>query len=138
MFAHTLNNEFNFNVLYAIGVSVEYEVFKESSAKLIDVLSVLLNEITSHLISVDVMTFDQDEEVMSPNTSKEKAKKLLQTLEGPIKAGHLKSFTELLRIMESHGNDASKQLSFKIKEVLASRRKMVAHNVPSSMYVCVL
>lgn len=130
---YALNNELKF--LCAVGVNVEYEVFKEFSAKLINVLSVLMNEITAHLISVDVMTFNQDEEVMSPATSNERAKSLLHALEGPIKTGHLKSLTELLRAMENNGNDASKQLSFEINEVLASRRKIFAQNVPPSTYV---
>ena len=122
--------------LCTVGVNIEYEVFKEFSAKLIDVLSALMDEITQYLISADVLTFNQDEEVRSLTTSKERAKKLLFTLEGPIKAGHLKSLTELSRIMESYGNDASKQLSVEINQALASRRKIVAQNVPPSMYVC--
>ena len=101
-------------------------------------LSVLIIEISHHLVSAGIMTLNQDAEVMSPTTSKERAKKLLLALEGPIKAGHLKSLTELLRIMEEYGNDASKHLSCEINEVLLSRRKSVAQDVAPSMYVCIL
>ena len=75
---------------------------------------------------------------MSPNTSKEIAQKLLFVLEGPIKAGHLKSLTELLRIMEEYGNDASKHLSCEINKMLLSIRKSVAQDVAPSTYVRLL
>ena len=89
-------------------------------------LSVLINEVSQHLVSAGVITIPQDEEVMSPTTSKEKAKKLLLALEGPIKAGYLKALTELLNVMDKCGNDASKQLSSEINTELSSRRKQTS------------
>ena len=110
-------------------------MFKEFYGKLTDVLSVVTTDITHHLVSANVITLSKDEEVMSPTTSREQAKKLLLSINGPLKAGHVESLTELLKAMEQYGNDASIKLSREINEKLSSRRRRVVQSAVQSTYI---
>ena len=83
----------------------EYKVFKASYDKLASVLPV--KSLSHILVSTGIITVDEEEEIMSITTSKEKASFVLRKIARSLEAGVTQSFCTLLTIMKGHGGDVA-------------------------------
>ena len=99
----------------------EYKVFKEFYGFLKNILSA--QNLSQYLVSSDVITFQDEEEICAARTSSAKATILLQKLVGPLESGNTFVFYQLLEVMEGHGNIATKDLANKMKSRVSSSRK---------------
>ena len=98
---------------------VEYTVFKKSYGSLKNILSA--QNLSQYLVSADVISFQDEEEICAAKTSSAKSTILLQKLVGPLESGNTYGFYQLLQVMEGHGNIATKDLAAKMKsQVLSS------------------
>ena len=80
-------------------------MFKASYAKLANVLPV--KSLSNQLVSEEIITFDEEEEIESIPTSKEKASIVLRTIARSLEAGITRSYYALLTIMKDHGGDVA-------------------------------
>ena len=103
---------------------VEYKVFKESYGFLRNILSA--QNLSQYLVSADVITFQDEEEICAARTSSAKATILLQKLAGPLESGNTFGFYQLLQVMEGHGNIATKDLAIKMRSRVSSLDKELA------------
>ena len=99
---------------------VEYKVFKEYYGHLKSILSA--QNLSQYLVSADVITFQDEEEICAARTSFAKATILLQRLAGPLEHGDTNGFYQLLRAMEGHGNMATKDLATKMKNAVSLQK----------------
>jgi len=83
----------------------EFEIIKASYDKLINVLPV--KTLSHHLVSNEIITVDEEEEIASIPTSKEKASFVLRKIARSLEAGVTQSFYTLLAIMKKHGGDVA-------------------------------
>ena len=97
---------------------VEYKVFKEFYGYLKNILSA--QNLSQYLVSADVITFQDEEEICAARTSSAKATILLQKLVGPLESGNTFGFYQLLQVMEGHGNIATKDLANKMRSRVSS------------------
>ena len=100
---------------------VEYKVFKEYYSHLKSILSA--QNLSQYLVSADVITFQDEEEICAAKTSFAKAFILLQRLAGPLEHGDTYGFDQLLHVMETHGNIATKDLASRMKNAVSSLQK---------------
>lgn len=91
----------------------EYTVFITHFAKLVDTLNP--QHVLQYLITGNVISVDDSEHILAAVTMKDKTRKLLELLAGPLKAGHIRGLWGLLDAMELHGNEAEKELARIIK-----------------------
>ena len=80
-------------------------MFKASYAKLANVLPV--KSLSNQLVSEEIITFDEEEEIASIPTSKEKASFVLRKIARSLEAGITRSYYALLTIMKDHGGDVA-------------------------------
>ena len=97
---------------------VEYTIFKESYVSLKNILSA--QNLSQYLVSADVISFQDEEEICAAKTSFAKSTILLQKLVGPLESGNTYGFYQLLQVMEGHGNIATKDLAAKMKSRVSS------------------
>ena len=109
---------------------IEYKVFKEFYGHLQNILSA--QNLSQYLVSADVITFQDEEEICAARTSSAKAKILLQKLVGPLESGNTFGFYQLLQVMEGHGNIATKDLANKMRSRASSSHKEPAVSQSSS------
>ena len=83
----------------------ELKVFKASYAKLANVLPV--KSLSHHLVSNEIITMEEEEEIASIPTSKEQASFVLRKIARSLEAGITYSYYTLLTIMKSHGGDVA-------------------------------
>jgi len=95
---------------------VEHTVFVDNFAKLADTIKV--GHVLRYLISDKVIDVDDSQRINAAITDKDKAMKLLELMDGPIKAGNTNVLSSLLRTMTEHGDSAEKSLAECIKEHL--------------------
>ena len=88
-----------------LAVVKEFKVFKASYAKLANVLPV--KSLSDQLVSEEIITFDEEEEIASIPTSKEKASFVLRKIARSLEAGITRSYYALLTIMQNHGGDVA-------------------------------
>ena len=100
---------------------VEYKVFKEYYGHLKSILSA--QNLSQYLVSADVITFQDEEEICAAKTLFAKAAFLLQRLAGPMEHGDTYGFYQLLHVMETHGNIATKDLASRMKNAVSSLQK---------------
>ena len=91
---------------------VEYTVFKEYYGSLKNILSA--QNLSQYLVSADVISFQDEEEICAAKISSAKSAILLQKLVGPLQSGNTYGFYQLLQVMEGHGNIATKDLAIKM------------------------
>ena len=94
-------------------------MFKASYAKLANVLPV--KSLSHHLVSNEIITIDEEEEIASIPTSKEKASFVLRKIARSLEVGITNSYYTLLTLMQNHGGDVA---------VLASQ--LTASNISST------
>ncbi|XP_065882320.1 uncharacterized protein [Dysidea avara] len=99
---------------------VEHTIFLDKFAELADTLKV--GHVLRYLISDKVIDVDDSQRVNAAITDKDKAIKLLELLNGPIRAGNTDVLSSLVRTMTEHGDNAEKSLAECIKEHLQQCR----------------
>jgi len=99
---------------------VEHTVFLNNFSKLADTIKV--GHVLRYLISEKVINVDDSQRINAEITDKDKATKLLELMNGSIKAGNTDGLSSLLRIMTEHGDNAEKSLAESTKEHLQQCR----------------
>ena len=82
-----------------------FEVFKASYSRLANVLPT--KSLSHHLVTTGIISVDEEEEIESIPTSKEKASFVLRKIARSLEAGLTNSFNTLLAIMRRHGGDVA-------------------------------
>lgn len=86
-----------------------------------------------YLVSADVITFPDEEEICAGRTSSAKATILLQKLTGPLESRYTFGFYQLLQVMEGHGNFAAKDLANKMRNQVSSlHKKLTVSQLPAT------
>ena len=98
-------------------MNYELKVFTEHYSKLCDTLTDVDN-LLPQFVQIKIITTNDLEEinVMDPPTKKHKVQKLMTHISGPLTAGNTEVFYTMLRIMEKHGHQATKQLADQIRK----------------------
>ena len=81
--------------------SNEQEVFTRNYAKFYQLLPSIIEELLVHLVASNVISFDDEEEIMSQATSSSKTRAVLMPIRKALFEGISRPFHELLRIMRS-------------------------------------
>ena len=79
----------------------EQELFTSNYAKFRELLSSIIEELLAHLVASNVISFDEEEEIMSQATSSSKIRAVLMPIRKALFEGIPRPFHELLRIMRS-------------------------------------
>ena len=90
---------------YTTGAFIEKEVFKRFYGQLVGVLPVM--NISHQLVSAQIITTDDTEEIGLIPRSKEKASFVLRIVGNSLEVGITLSFYVLLDIMEKYGGDVT-------------------------------
>ena len=98
-----------------IGNAKEFKVFREYSDELANILPV--NNILNKLISENIITFEDTEEIKDLPKSQDKALFVLNIVARSLKAGITDDFYKLLNIMEEYEGAVAK-VANKIREGL--------------------
>ena len=88
-----------------IGSDKEKKVFKRFYGRLASILPT--QNISPHLISKEIITTGDEEEISSKARSDDKASIVLRIIDKSLQAGFISSFYNLLGIMEEYGGDVS-------------------------------
>ena len=88
-----------------VGSCKENEVFKKFYAKLVSILPI--DKISPKLISAEIITIDDLDEIDGKTTSSKKASYILKNIGKSLKAGITSSFYGLLEVMEEYGGDVA-------------------------------
>ena len=114
----TISYTFNYSILFYshliaiftyvcyIGISKEFKVFREYSDRLANILPV--NNIINELISANIISFDDSEEIKSLSREKDKALFVLNKVAKSLKVDVTDDFYSLLRIMEDYPGTVAK------------------------------
>jgi len=94
----------------------EYTVFIKYFAELVDTLKT--QHVLCYLIRDRIVNVDDSQRIEAAVTMKDKAKKLLDLLAGPLQAGYSNGLRSLLEAMEQHGVEAEKKIAMTIKSDL--------------------
>jgi len=101
---------------FLTGIFREHRVFIEFYNKLVLVLPVA--SISHNLVTAQIIDFEDEEEISSKPTSKQKAVYVCHKIAGSLEAGYTDKFYQLLTIMEEYGGDVAK-LAFEMKTSLS-------------------
>ena len=93
----------------------EYQIFIEFYDKLVNVINV--SNIKPYLVSEKIINPEEDAEIHRPND-------LLLRISGPLKSGLPRAFYTFLKVLSTHGNDASKELAHLISQQLQQSGKL--------------
>ena len=100
--------------------SYEHDAFIEHYAKLCAITDV--DNLLPYFVQRKIITFDDQEEISGLRMQKQKARKLLTYISGPLEAGNIKVFNIMLKILEECGNLNTQTLAEIIKKNLAEIR----------------
>ncbi|XP_065902901.1 uncharacterized protein [Dysidea avara] len=106
-----------------VGDVKEFKVFTTFFDKLVNILPV--QDIVYKLISSNIITTDDDEEIKSITRSKDKASFVLRKVARSLEVGLTQSFYKLLMIMEERKGDAAIlaiEIKSELQKVIESRR----------------
>ena len=70
-----------------------------------------INELLIYFVTEKIITMNQQEEIKSCNTKSERVSKLLLNIWGPLEAGDSNGFYTMLKIMKTHGVNATQKLA---------------------------
>ena len=79
----------------------EREVFTRYYAKLCELLPVTVEESLPHLVTSNVLSFEEEEEILSHSTSSSKARAILVPIRKALFEGIPRPFHEFLKVMQS-------------------------------------
>jgi len=92
----------------------EQQVFTRNYAKFRKLLPSIIEDLLAHLVASNVISFDEEEEIMSQATSSSKTRSVLMPIRKALFEGISRPFHELLRIMRSSQHVACMELAKEI------------------------
>ena len=95
-----------------------------------------VKSLSQHLVSTGIITIDEEEEIMSIATSKDKALFVLRKIARSLEAGVTQSFYTLLTIMKRHGGDVAVLADQIISNFSGSNSISCVHNICSNITSC--
>ena len=101
-------------VLYVGNQSVEHKIFLKNYSELTAVLNTNITNLSTHFVSKEVIT-TEDEELIH-QTVTDKAKLFLWKLESPLKVGFNDAFYIMLDVMQQYGDIVVKNMAKKLKK----------------------
>ena len=118
----------------------EFKIFQQYYSKLVDCLPA--KELSHYLVSQGVIALIENEDIISPNTSRHRATELLLSKVSLfLQEGNALPFKKLLDVMQKHGGDATVSLSSEIQKLLNKNNSksktfdQVLHVCLSTMFV---
>lgn len=102
-------------IYYVVGSCKENKVLNTFFKKLVSILPI--REISSELISAEIITIGDSDEIDIIARQSEKASYVLKKIARSINAGITRSFYQLLKVMEDYGGDVA-TLASDIKRAL--------------------
>ena len=90
--------------------SNEKEIFTKHYASLCSTLTDV-NNVLPHFVTKEIITIKDEGEIDVIETTRNKVKKLLSHIFGPLESGDTKGFHTMLAIMKGHGNQGTKDLA---------------------------
>jgi len=103
----------HFDFLTTGAPPAEFKVFKVHYSALKNIL--FAENLSQHFVSADLISFQDEAEIFAASTSVEKATILLQKIVSPLESGQSFYFHEMLKIMNTYGNRATKDLANKMQ-----------------------
>ena len=101
----------------------EKDVFTRHYSSLCNTLTDIRN-LLPYFVQEKIINASDIEEITALSTNSEKVVTLLSHISGPLTAGDVKGFHEMLTIMKEYGNQSTKNLAVKIScEVISSNSK---------------
>jgi len=97
----------------------EKEIFTQYYAKLCSTLTDV-QHLLPHFVAESIIKLQDEEYINSLSLSSQKVKSLLKHISGPLNVGHTKGFHTMLKILETHGTQATKELANEIKSLVSS------------------
>lgn len=100
-----------------------------------------ITTLSGQLVSANIITPSEDEEVLSPDTPTEKARTFLLKVSRSLEAGYTASFYGLLGVLENFGNQDCIELSSNIRKALPVEKNQgmyVRYNYCVAMYIMYL
>ena len=97
-------------------------VFKANYDKFCNAITDIEN-LLKYFVTDDIISTDDQREILATIRLTNKVALLLTHISGPLEAGDNKPFRMMLKIMEKHGNLATKELAILVKERLATAMK---------------
>ena len=95
----------------------ELEIFTDYYAKLCNTL-VDIEYLLPYFVQEGIVNVAKLTEIQAMPTKIEKLNHLLTDIAGPLRVGYTKSFFTLLRIMEDHGTQATRDLAIEMRSVV--------------------
>ena len=92
------------------------QVFTKYYAKLVEVLPI--KSLSHHFVKDEIITFDEEEDILQTTTRSEAASKVLRKIGHSLTAHLTASFDMLLSILEHHGDVSCTELVSEIKQDL--------------------
>ena len=92
------------------------QVFTKYYAKLVEVLPI--KSLSHHFVKDEIITFDEEEDILQTTTHNEAASKVLRKIGHSLTAHLTASFDMLLSILEHHGDVSCTELVSEIKQDL--------------------
>ena len=108
---------FHFPSCVCVGGSKEHEVLIDNVDNLCSTL-VDIDELMPKFVTKRMITMEMAAIIRKAGTPREKVQKLLEYITGPVEAGKVKVFYNLLDIMEEHGLEATQELAEEMRNQL--------------------
>ena len=102
--------------------SIQYKIFQKNYAALCDTMTDI-DDLLKYFVAENIINTDEEEKITHSTVKAEKVRMLLIHIAGPLKAGNEAGFYVMLRIMKSHGHDATQTLSDNIIKDLPDHPK---------------
>ena len=102
---------------------MEHKIFLRNYSKLTAVLNTTITNLSTHFVSKQVITIE-DEELIH-KTPTDKAKIFLWKLESPLKVGFNDAFYIMLEVMEHHGNITVKSMATELRKEIDEVGKQI-------------
>jgi len=105
-----------------IAADTDKEVFRSNYCKFCNTMTDIEN-LLKYFVSVNIITTDDQSEILAPPKLTSKVTLLLTHISGPLEAGDTKPFRMMLDVMEKHGTIATKSLAISMKKCLMMTTK---------------
>ena len=96
----------------------EYQQFIGNYSKLCDTL-IDINQLLPYFVQEQIISVVDHQQINAIAALKMKVQKLMEYISGPLQHGDTKGFYIMLKIMEEHGNEATRQLAEQIRSEIS-------------------
>lgn len=100
----------------------DYDIFTKHYASLCSTITDV-EHLLPYFVQENIINTNDEAEIQAITTTRNKVKKLLSHIAGPLSAGYAKGFHTMLTIMKEHGNQSTKDLAVRILEVTSAINK---------------